>query len=35
MEEADFNKSGKLSPYSFRYIMSKSPDFAQNFRLAI
>lgn len=35
MLEADLNKSGTITPQEFRYIMSKSPDFSQNFRLRV
>ncbi len=33
MHEADLNKSESISLSEFRYIMSKSPDFAHNFRI--
>lgn len=35
MREADLNKSDSISLSEFRYVMTKSPDFAQNFRVRL
>ena len=35
LAEADLNRSGTINEQEFRHIMSKSPDFAYNFRFRI
>ena len=35
LSEADLNRSGTINEQEFRHIMSKSPDFAINFRFRI
>lgn len=33
LAEADINKSDNITPQEFRHVMTKSPEFAHNFRL--